>query len=652
MVSERIFGPDGLLARELSGYEHRRSQQEMSGAVEEALRSDGTLVVEAGTGTGKTLAYLIPALASGRKVIVSTGTKGLQEQLYFKDLAFLHGILPWRFTATYMKGRANYLCLRRWGLYSSQPSLPETVSALVSTIEAWAERTERGDRAEILELPDDSPLWDEINAKGEQCLGSKCPTYKECFVTKARQDAAAADLVVVNHHLFFADLMVKDAFGAILPPAQVIIFDEAHLVEDIATDYFGIHFSNYRIEELCRDALREIAAAPRQGANFVRIVEAIGVGGGRLFEHFRGGDLRGRINRQVLTPQLLEEAAGLSNNLALLASTIDLMIDKTEGLEAVSRRAMALKGELEVVLGGPAEGLVYWWEVRGRGVFLHANPIDVSGIIREKVLDRVGSKVFTSATLTVRGSFDYIKARLGLEPDNELILESPFDYGTQALLYLPPRMPDPSDRSFAAAVAEQVVKLVERSRGRAFVLFTSYRNLEEVWGLCAGKIPYPILKQGEMPRYAILEAFRREGNAVLFATGSFWEGVDVQGEALSCVIVDKLPFASPGDPLVEARIEALRKEGHNAFIRYQVPEAVISLKQGMGRLVRTRQDRGVLALLDPRVKTKEYGRLFLASLPPCPVTGNIDDVAGFFENPPRPEGPRGEVSAADMGRVE
>lgn len=630
MISERMFGPEGLLAKDLPAYEHRPSQQEMSAAVERALRSDGALLVEAGTGTGKTLAYLIPALASGKKVIVSTGTKGLQEQLYFKDIAFLREVLPWRFIATYMKGRSNYLCLRRWGLFRQQPYFAGATPALVETMTKWADTTGRGDRAEILDLPDDSPLWDDINARGDQCLGSKCPTYRDCFVTKARQEAAEADLVVVNHHLFFADLMVKDAYGAILPPAQAVIFDEAHLIEDIATDYFGIQISNYRLEELCRDAMREAEPLPQKGKELGGTVEGIGASAGRMFAHFGGGEARGRLDRQVLTPPVLEEAATLANLLQLLAATVDLIDGKPDGLDAVGRRAALLKTDLETVLGQSVEGLVYWWEVRGRGVFLHANPIDVSTVLREKVFSGLGAKVLTSATLTARGTFDYIESRLGMEPDEKLVLESPFDYSTQALLYLPPSMPDPADRSFAAAIAGQVMALTSRSRGRAFVLFTSYRNMDEVHALCAGKIPYPVLKQGERPRYALLEAFRKDGNSVLFATGSFWEGVDVQGEALSCVIIDKLPFASPGDPVVEARIEALKKAGVNAFTRYQVPEAIITLKQGLGRLIRTGTDRGVLALLDPRVRTKEYGRMFLQSLPPCPVTGDLDDVAGFF----------------------
>lgn len=630
VISEKMFGPEGVLAHDLPTYEHRPSQQEMSTAVERALRTDGTLLVEAGTGTGKTLAYLIPALASGKKVIVSTGTKGLQEQLYFKDIAFLHGVLPWRFTATYMKGRANYLCLRRWGLFRGQPYLAGTAPTLVEAIGQWTEITKMGDRAEIPDLPDDAPLWDDISAKGDQCLGSKCPTYRECFVTKARQAAAEADLVVVNHHLFFADLVVKDAYGAILPPAQAVIFDEAHLIEDIATDYFGIQISNYRLEELCRDAMREAEPLPQKGRELAGTVENISTSAGRLFGHFGGPEGRGRLDRNMLTPPVLEEAATLANLLQLLAASIDLIDGKPEGLDAVGRRAGTLKVELETVMGLATEGLVYWWEVRGRGVFLHANPIDVSPVLREKVFERPSAKVLTSATLTARGTFDYIESRLGIVPDERLVLDSPFDYKTQALLYLPPSMPDPSDKQFAAAVANEVMRLTSKSRGRAFILFTSHRNMEDVWALCAGKIPYPVLKQGDRPRYLLLEAFRKEGNAVLFATGSFWEGVDVQGEALSCVVVDKLPFASPGDPVVEARIESLKKAGVNAFTRYQVPEAIITLKQGLGRLIRTGTDRGVLALLDPRVRTKEYGRLFLQSLPPCPLTGNLDDVAGFF----------------------
>lgn len=630
VFSDEIFGPGGLLSRRLPRYEHRPSQQEMAKAVERALRSNGTLLVEAETGTGKTLAYLVPALASGRKVIVSTGTKGLQEQLFFKDIAFLHQVLPWRFSATYMKGRSNYLCLRRFGLFRQHPYLEGTAPALYHTIEKWSETTARGDRAEIAELPDDSPLWEEINSQGELCLGSKCPTYRDCFVTKARQDAAEADLLVVNHHLFFADLMVKDNRGALLPPAQAIVFDEAHLIEEIATEYFGVHLSNYRMEELCRDTLREASATPSKAPALVKTAESIGAGAGRLFAQFSNLDARGRLDQGILTPRLLDEAATLANLLQMLTATIELMDGKTDGLEGIGRRAASLKNELETVMCGGGDRMVYWWELRGRGVFLHANPIDLSGIMREKVFERPGAKVLTSATMTTRGTFDYIKSRLGSTPDEELVLESPFDYQSQALLYTPAGMPEPSDTRFTASVAEEVVALIERSRGRAFVLFTSYRNLEEVHAMCAARIGYPMLKQGDMPRYALLETFRREGNAVLFATGSFWQGVDVQGDALSCVIIDKLPFASPGDPVVEARIEAVRKNELNPFIHYQIPEAIITLKQGLGRLIRTKSDRGVLALLDPRLRTKSYGRYFLESLPLCRATTALDDVAEFF----------------------
>ncbi len=643
-AAEAVFAPDGALARLVggdSGFEPRAGQREMAAAVAQTLADGGTLLVEAGTGTGKTLAYLVPAILSRKRVLVSTGTKNLQEQIFFKDLPALREALGIPFTATYMKGRGNYLCLHRFDSFRERPlfkNFDERVH--LRRVEEWACETETGDRAELADVPEDLSFWSDISATTEQCIGSECPQVQDCFVTRMRQAAAASDVVIVNHHLLCADAAIRQStFGEVIPDCNYAIIDEAHQLEDVATQYFGYAVSNYRVDELVRDAERVVgggvafdAVTARQlQDDFSRLREA-----GRHFfsevEWLRrgsGGEERARFTRKM-AEEVWSAGFGLTNALDALEATIRLAKNLPEDLLSTARRSAEIRDQLVRLLRADDPEYVFFVELRGRGVFLRAAPIDVSAVVRELLLDRMQATVLTSATLAVNGAFDYVRSRLGVKGARELQLPSEFDFARQAVLYLPHRMPDPRSPEFIDAAADQVMELLRCSRGRAFVLFTSYAALREVRARIDRRLPYPVLVQGSAPRSALLQQFRETSNAVLLATASFWQGVDVAGEALSCVIIDKLPFASPGDPITAARIDAVNAAGGNAFSDYQVPLAILALKQGLGRLIRTRKDRGALAILDPRIRTMGYGARFLASLPPAPVTNRIEDVERFF----------------------
>jgi ATP-dependent DNA helicase DinG len=645
-----VFDRTGTLARTLPGFEARPAQTEMADAVAAVFADGGVLLAEAGTGTGKTLAYLIPAILSRQRVLVSTGTKNLQEQIFFKDLPVLRSTLGVPFKATYMKGRGNYLCLHRFEALRGDAEMGIGVPAdarYIALIDAWARETETGDRAEIDDLPEDLPFWNDIAASADNCVGADCPRYQDCFVTRMRQRAAEADLVIVNHHLLCADAAVRQSsFGEVIPDCRYAIVDEAHQLEDVATQYFGIAISNYRLEDLARDADRAI------GTNQVTDREredAIAADVSRLRDYSRtffsgvqmmrfelpassGSDNRVRVGPTHMA-RVGDEGLGVIAALEALEADIALTKEVSEEVLAIGRRAGELREQMRILLRADDPAYVYYLEVRGRGVFVRASPIDVSAIVRQVLFDRMSSTVLTSATLTVDGSFEYVRGRLGIGRAHELRLESEFDYARQSVLYLPRRMPDPRSPQFGQAAAREVIEILRRTRGRAFVLFTSYANLREVHRIASAELEYPILVQGTAPRTALLRDFKATPHAVLLATSSFWQGVDVVGEALSCVIIDKLPFASPGDPITSARIEAITARGGSAFGEYQIPLAILSLKQGLGRLLRHRQDRGVLAILDPRLKTMGYGRRFLSSLPPAPVTHDLDAIERFFATP-------------------
>ena len=659
----------------------------MAEAVASVVETGGTLLAEAGTGTGKTLAYLIPAILSGHRVIVSTGTKNLQEQIFFKDLPALRGALGLDFSATLMKGRSNYLCLYRFerldsdetseedgGLFARAPTpAPEATrrtdhAVFLPIIRDWVARTATGDRAELRDLPEDVPVWGDVAASAETCLGTDCPRYGDCFVTLMRQRAAESDVVIVNHHLLCADAAVRrGAFGEVVPAAPTLVVDEAHQLEDVATQYFGFAVSNHRVEDFVRDAQpvawglgrghgsrrREelqravMRVADRGRLFFAAIARARGLtsGSGDSKARYTAdaiaevsedglmlfGALEG-LQAELALAGRLETAASGTDAEALAAGAAEPPVSAdTETVASIERRAGELAEDLRRLLRADDADFVYYVEARNRTVVLRASPIDVSRIVPEALFDRFRTVVLTSATLSVDLSFAYIRGRLGLREADEIRVPSEFDFGRQALLYLPRRMPPPKAPTFAGAVARETIALLKRSRGRAFVLFTSYAVLRAVQPYVEAALPYPVLVQGTAPRSTLIDRFRVTPNAVLLATSSFWQGVDVVGEALSCVIVDKLPFASPGDPVTAARIEAIRERGGDAFAEYQVPLAILTLQQGLGRLIRHRSDRGVLAVLDPRLHGTGYGRRFLTSLPPAPITRELDAVGQFFK---------------------
>jgi ATP-dependent DNA helicase DinG len=672
-VVASAFSSDGPLSRAVEHYEPREGQRQMADAVAAVIADGGTLLAEAGTGTGKTLAYLIPAILSGGRVLVSTGTKNLQEQIYFKDVPALRDALGIPFTATLLKGRGNYLCLHRFEQY--RDSVDGDTSAagrliesgdrvLLPVLNAWARTTDTGDRAELRDLPDDLPLWRDIAADADTCLGQECPRYSECFVTRVRQQAAESDVVIVNHHLLCADASVRQGnYGEVIPDCATLVVDEAHQLEDVATQYFGVAASSHRVDELVRDGERAVAdglaASPsaREGlrrdlmrvADHARaffgglVLEADGSGPGT-----GGGETKARYTADSMSEHFQEGVAlaGSLDGLQASATFADRPPDPSGGgaedasnsgdLDAIARRAGDLARDLKFLVRANDPDFVYYLETRGRGgVLLRAAPIDVSRIIRDALFDRMRTVVLTSATLAVDGSFDYARGRLGLREADEIRVASEFDYRQQAVLYLPRRMPAPKHPTFAEAAAKEVLDLLRCTEGRAFVLFTSYAVLRTVQRFLEMTLPYPVLVQGSAPRTQLIDQFRTTPNAVLLATSSFWQGVDVVGDALSCVIIDKLPFASPSDPVTAARIEAITARGGDAFAEYTVPLAILTLQQGLGRLIRHRTDRGVLAILDPRLRTMGYGQRFLSSLPPAPVTMNLEDVARFLRNSDR-----------------
>ena len=644
----QFFAPGGMLAQAHPNYEFRRGQLQMAEAVERALTEKRHLIVEAGTGTGKTLAYLLPVIRSGKRVIISTGTKNLQEQLFFKDIPFLEQLLG-KLRVCYMKGRNNYLCRQKLYDLTNQPVLNglEEIEQYRQIAE-WETTTESGDRAELKVLPESAQLWQKLDARTERCTGTKCPQWERCFITEMHRRAAESDIIIVNHHLFFADLALRQTGGpdaGVLPEFGAVIFDEAHELEDVAGSYFGVSVSNLRFEELARDIEATLQQKKAISPGLIQALARLRERSRFFFALLPPGEGRSAFTaREEFLEKNGDDYNSVMQSLKRVVAELELLPQKPEEVFNFLRRCGELQAQLGFIMESQDKNTVFWLEYRGEGrrtrggqthIILQATPIDVSQILKQTLFENLETAVLTSATLAVAGSpasgsFEYIRRRVGMEHARELVVNSHFDYRRQAILYVPPDMPDPRSPAFARGAAEKIRRLLEITEGRAFCLFTSYAQMNDIHDRLLGELPYPMLLQGTAPKNALLEEFRLTPNAVLFATASFWQGVDVQGEQLSCVIIDRLPFAVPNDPVVAARINAINADGGNAFFEYQVPAAVIALKQGFGRLIRSVKDRGVLALLDNRLLKQRYGRIFIDSLPAYQKTKDLADVQEFF----------------------
>ena len=613
-------------------YEYRDGQLEMAEAVESALAEKRHLIVEAGTGTGKTLAYLVPSIFSGKRVVISTGTKNLQEQLYLKDLPFLESLFDRPLAVCYMKGRANYLCRQK--LYDAEREALLTGIEEVrdfQLIREWESETGTGDRSELRSLRENSSAWWKLDARSDLCAGQKCKQFDRCFITEMHRRAAESDIIIVNHHLFFADLAVREQpFAGILPDYSAVIFDEAHEIEDVAGQYFGISVSSLQVHELIKDTAaisrQKLFATPELDRSLIQL-------GDRSEEFFALFPQEGRQGFREHDTFLAHHESAYAEMLQALESLcirLELVEGAIEATLPLVRRGRLIQQALRFWMESGDARYVYWTERRGRGFYLQATPIDVSETLARHLIERVDTVILTSATLTVAGQFDYTQTRLGLQNARTLQVASQYDYTKQVLLYVPPHLPDPRQAEFARRAADEIERVVTASRGRAFALFTSYQQMRQVYELLKSRLDYPLLLQGDAPRTALIDAFRSTPGAVLFGTSSFWQGVDVQGEQLSCVIIDRLPFAVPSDPVVAARVDAVRQAGGNAFYEYQIPQAALALKQGFGRLIRSASDRGVLVLLDNRITKLPYGRVFFDSLPAYRFTTALRDVQEFF----------------------
>ena len=630
----QFFSRSGSLSKWHPRYEYRPGQLEMAEAVESALADKRHLLVEAGTGTGKTLAYLVPAILSGKRIVISTGTKNLQEQLFYKDIPFLQQHFSNKLQVCYMKGRGNYACRQKIYDADREPILSglEEVADF-QIIRDWEQTTLTGDRAEIKKLPEGSSAWLKIDARSDLCTGQKCQQFERCFITQMHQRAAESDIIIVNHHLFFADLAVKEEdYAGIIPEYAAVVFDEAHEIEDVAGQYFGVSVSNYQFQDLNRD----VAALSRRkdfgSQELDRILDVVRDRSESFFALF--GETEGRTGfrgHHEFLESYQDQYDDVQRVLELLGTHLQLVKNAPEDVIPLFRRTQELKQRLDFWIRGDDRAYVYWIERRGRGCFLQATPIDVSSLLEARLFDEVDTVILTSATLAVGSSFEFAEKRLGIRSARTQIVPSHFDYQKQALLYVPQHLPDPRTPAFTKAASDEITKILLHSRGRAFVLFTSYQQMRMVYDRVSFEIEYPTLLQGTAPRTALLEEFRDTPNCVLFATSSFWQGVDVQGDQLSCVIIDKLPFAVPSDPVVEARTNRIREEGGNPFYDYQIPQAALALKQGFGRLIRSKTDRGVLVMLDNRITKQRYGQIFFDSLPDYRFTTSLSEVEEFFD---------------------
>ena len=627
-----ILGSRGILSELVHDYSDRPQQVEMAEAIREAIDQGESLICEAGTGTGKTFAYLVPALQSGYKVIISTGTRHLQDQLFTRDLPLVRKAVGRPLNVALLKGRANYLCLHRLGQAEfDSRRLDRQARGFLADIRAWSQQTGSGDLAELSHIPEDASVRPACVSTVDNCLGQECDFYDDCFVFRARRRAVEADLAVVNHHLFLADMVLKEAgYGELLPSAEVVIFDEAHQLPELASQFFSQTLSSRQLMELVSDSrtayFEEAADLPEFPGMLDHCEKAIR----DLRLSFSGEDKR-------VAWAGLKETADVSAALSTLLDKMDAVYQVLEdfagrgkSLDNCHKRTGTALAYLDQFNDREEDEYIRWLELRGNGFFLHRTPLDIADVFRTRISEYDCLSIFTSATLSVNRRFDHFSAQLGLEEVKSVSWDSPFDFKTQSLLYLPRGLPDPGTPGFTGSVVEKSIPLLRLTRGRAFFLFTSHRALRQAAELVGEALDYPILVQGDAPRTELLETFRTTPNAVLLGTSSFWEGVDVRGQALSCVIIDKLPFAAPDDPVLRARLKQMEELGRNPFMEYQVPEAVLALKQGIGRLLRDKNDYGVLMIGDPRLRTRPYGRIFLNSLPEMTFTEELSDIEDFF----------------------
>ncbi|HXG29519.1 MAG TPA: ATP-dependent DNA helicase [Nevskiales bacterium] len=628
----RLFGPEGPLAKRLEGFQPRSGQAAMAEAVASAIENLDCLIVEAGTGTGKTLAYLVPALLSGRKLLISTGTKALQEQLFDKDLPVARAALDLPVRVALLKGRANYLCLHRLDLAQQQGrARPPAQLSQLRRIREWSVRTHSGDLAEIGDIADGSPIWPQVSSTADNCLGSECPRLADCHPLRARRQALEADVVVVNHHLFFADLAVKQGgFGELLPQADAVILDEAHQVPEIASLFFSTGLSARQLDDLARDIRAEYAVTGSDTPELELCLRENEAAIRHLDQVLGPQPTRAAWSAALESAEAAQALERLRAKLADLETQLEALAPRTLGLASCYLRCKACIERLDSLVAG-SRGVVRWVEKFAQGFALNATPLDIAGRFRQLMEAHPAAWIFTSATLAVKQGFEHFSARLGLEEPRTLVLDSPFDYRRNALLYIPRGLPDPAAPDYTQAVVQAALPLIHASEGGAFLLCTSHRALQEAAALLRPQLgSLPLLVQGESGRGELLARFRAAGNAVLIGTSSFWEGVDVRGTALRLVIIDKLPFGSPGEPVLQARLEALREQGEDPFRSHQLPQAVIALKQGAGRLIRDATDRGVLMLCDPRLLSRPYGKTFLGSLPPMPLSHDLQRACDFF----------------------
>lgn len=627
---KQIFGEGGLLSTHIDNYAPREQQLEMATDIEKALTESTTLIAEAGTGTGKTYAYLAPAILSGQKVFISTGTKNLQDQLFNKDLPTLKKALTIPFQAALLKGRSNYLCHYRLNLAQTDPQQKYHQGTLQKLAE-WSDHSKSGDLSESDMLEDNSSLWSKVTSTIDNCLGQECPNYDECFVIEARKKAQEAGIVVINHHLLMSDMALKaSGQGEVLPSADAYIIDEAHQLPEIASQFLGSRISSHQIQELCRDSINEMEQDAEDMGKIRDYADKVEAALHGLRANI--GDQEQRTPWLHILEKLGVKAklAGLVSCLTDLLEQLELATERGKGLQQCHVRCDELIALLEFFEHKkPDDNMILWVDIRATGLVLHATPHQVSHHFQQWMDEKPSAWIFTSATLTVAGKFNTFSQQLGIADATSKIWPSPFDFERQSLLYMPQIPVEPKDDSYNQHIIELAEQLIDYSQGRTFLLFTSYRAMNIV-AEALTDIDYPLMVQGTASKAKLLDDFRQHGNAVLLGTNSFWEGVDVQGQALSCVMIDKIPFASPGDPVLQARIDALRERGGNPFSSIQIPAAVIQLKQGIGRLIRDPNDYGVLVLCDPRLLTKPYGKLFLRSLPAMPITQNIEDVAQFF----------------------